>query len=304
MNYAKNITDLIGNTPLIRLNTYSDQTDNTILGKCEFLNPSSSVKDRIGYGMITTALQDRVIDKDTTIIEPTSGNTGIALGVVCAGLGLKLILTMPSSMSVERRKLLSALGASLELTDPSFGMKGAINKATELSKNIPNSFIPSQFDNPANPKAHQNTTAQEILEDTKGVVDVFISAVGTGGTITGVGEILKRHNPNIKVIAVEPNLSPVLSGGDPAPHKIQGIGAGFVPKILDTDIYDDIKIVSFEDSVKTSKELAKKEGILVGISAGANAFIAKEVAKEYKNKTIVTILCDTGERYLSTSLYD
>jgi len=254
--------------------------------------------------MIQNALNDGTITKDTHIIEPTSGNTGIGLAMVCASLGLKLTLTMPSSMSVERRKLLKALGANLVLTPPELGMKGAVNKADELGKTIENSFIPQQFANPANPIAHENTTAQEILKDTDGKVDVFVAAVGTGGTLTGVGKILKKHNPDIKIIAVEPDLSPILSGGNPGPHKIQGIGAGFVPDVLDTSIYSKVIQVSFEDAVATSRKLASKEGLLVGISAGANVWASAQIAKEYPNKTIVTVLCDTGERYLSTTLYE
>lgn len=299
---ASNVTELIGNTPLVRLNHVSDEA--TILGKCEFLNPTHSVKDRIAYGMIQNALNDGTITKDTHIIEPTSGNTGIGLAMVCASMGLKLTLTMPSSMSVERRKLLKALGANLVLTPPELGMKGAVNKADELGKTIENSFIPQQFANPANPIAHENTTAQEILKDTDGKVDVFVAAVGTGGTLTGVGKILKKHNPDIKIIAVEPDLSPILSGGNPGPHKIQGIGAGFVPDVLDTSIYSKVIQVSFEDAVATSRKLASKEGLLVGISAGANVWASAQIAKEYPNKTIVTVLCDTGERYLSTTLYE
>ncbi len=306
MNYAKNITELIGNTPLIQLNSISNITGTTVLGKCEFLNPSHSVKDRIGYNMITQALKRNDISSNTHIIEPTSGNTGIALAMVCAGLGLKLTLTMPSSMSIERRKLLSALGADLVLTEPQKGMKGAVDKAFELAKEDENGFVPQQFANIDNPLIHKETTAQEILKDTDGKVDIFIAAVGTGGTITGIGEILKEYNPDIQVIAVEPDLSPVLSGGAAGPHKIQGIGAGFVPEVLDTKVYDEVLQVSYEDAAATSRSLAREEGLIVGISSGANAFIAKKVAlrKENRGKTIVTILCDTGERYLSSGLYD
>lgn len=306
MNFAKNVTELIGNTPLVKLNTISDKSEATVLGKCEFLNPSHSVKDRIGNNMIKDALERGLINKDTVVIEPTSGNTGIALATVCAGLGLKLILTMPSSMSLERRKLLSALGAKLILTDAQFGMKGAITKADELHKEIENSFIPQQFANAANPAIHKQTTAQEILRDTDGKVDIFIAAVGTGGTLTGVGEVLKEHNPDAQIIAVEPDLSPVLAGGKPGPHKIQGIGAGFVPDVLNTEVYGEIIPVSHENAVATSRELAQNEGLLVGISAGANVYAASQVAArpENKGKTIVTILCDTGERYLSSGLYE
>ncbi|MFW0702520.1 cysteine synthase A [Aliarcobacter butzleri] len=306
MGYAKNITELIGNTPLVQLQQASNESGATVLGKCEFLNPTHSVKDRIGTNMINTALKEGLINKDTIVIEPTSGNTGIALASVCAALRIKLILTMPASMSIERRRLLQALGAKLVLTPPEKGMKGAIEKANELKEETPNSFIPQQFANKANPEIHRLTTAQEILKDTDGKIDIFIAAVGTGGTLTGTGEVLKAHNPNIKIIAVEPEASPVLSGGNPGPHKIQGIGAGFVPDILNTKIYDEIIQVSNDAAIETSRQLAQNEGLLVGISAGANAYVASQVAArpENKGKTIVTILCDTGERYLSSGLYN
>ncbi|MDN5108496.1 cysteine synthase A, partial [Aliarcobacter butzleri] len=292
--------------PLVQLQQASNESGATVLGKCEFLNPTHSVKDRIGTNMINTALKEGLINKDTIVIEPTSGNTGIALASVCAALGIKLILTMPASMSIERRRLLQALGAKLVLTPPEKGMKGAIEKANELKEETPNSFIPQQFANKANPEIHRLTTAQEILKDTDGKIDIFIAAVGTGGTLTGTGEVLKAHNPNIKIIAVEPEASPVLSGGNPGPHKIQGIGAGFVPDILNTKIYDEIIQVSNDAAIETSRQLAQNEGLLVGISAGANAYVASQVAKrpENKGKTIVTILCDTGERYLSSGLYN
>jgi cysteine synthase A len=256
--------------------------------------------------MINEALIDGLINKDTTIIEPTSGNTGIALASVCAAKGIKLILTMPSSMSLERRRLLKALGAKLVLTEPEKGMKGAVEKAIELSKTIDNSFIPQQFQNRANPAIHRVTTAQEILKDTDGKIDFLVAAIGTGGSITGIGEVLKQYNPNIKVIAVEPIASAVLSGGNPGAHKIQGIGAGFVPDVLNTKVYDEIITISNEDAIETSRNLAKEEGLLVGISAGANVFVSSLIANrpENKDKTIVTILCDTGERYLSTVLYE
>ena len=304
--YAKNVRELVGNTPLVKLNKISDETGATILGKCEFLNPSHSVKDRIALNMVDRALENGKINKETTIIEPTSGNTGIGLAMVCASYGLKLILTMPSSMSIERRKLLGGFGAELVLTDAKFGMNGAIEKANELVGQIQNSFIPQQFNNPNNPKMHEKTTGVEIWNDTNGEVDIFISAVGTGGTLSGSGKALRAKNPNIKIYAVEPDLSPILSGGKPGPHKIQGIGAGFVPKVLDTKMYDKVIQVSYEDSLNTTRELAKTEGLLVGISAGANAFVAKQIASkpENKGKTIVTILCDTGERYLSSGIYD
>ena len=305
MKYANDVTELIGNTPLVKLKKAS-LSGATVLGKCEFLNPTHSVKDRIGFNMINEALIDGLINKDTTIIEPTSGNTGIALASVCAAKGIKLILTMPSSMSLERRRLLKALGAKLVLTEPEKGMKGAVEKAIELSKTIDNSFIPQQFQNRANPAIHRVTTAQEILKDTDGKIDFLVAAIGTGGSITGIGEVLKQYNPNIKVIAVEPIASPVLSGGNPGAHKIQGIGAGFVPDVLNTKVYDEIITISNEDAIETSRNLAKEEGLLVGISAGANVFVSSLIANrpENKDKTIVTILCDTGERYLSTVLYE
>lgn len=304
--YANNVTELIGNTPLVKLNVASTESNALVLGKCEFLNPSHSVKDRIGFNMIKTALDKGLIDKNSIIIEPTSGNTGIGLATVCASLGLKLILTMPSSMSIERRKLLAALGAELVLTEPALGMRGAVNKADELGEQTPNSFVPQQFANEANPAIHYQTTAEEIWKDTNGKVDIFIAAVGTGGTVTGVGRRLKELNPNVQIIAVEPDASPVLSGGKAGPHKIQGIGAGFVPSVLDTHIYDEVIQVSYDDAIVSSRNLAKKEGLLVGISAGANVHVATNVASrpENKGKTIVTILCDTGERYLSAGLYE
>lgn len=304
--YAHNVTELIGKTPLLKLNKASDTSAALVLGKCEFLNPSHSVKDRIGLNMIKTALANGQINQNSVIVEPTSGNTGIGLASVCASLGLKLILTMPSSMSIERRKLLAALGAELVLTEPTLGMRGAVEKATELSQSIPNAFMPQQFANVSNPAVHYATTAEEIWRDTNGQVDILVAAVGTGGTITGTGKRLKELNPNIQIIAVEPDASPVLSGGKPGPHKIQGIGAGFVPSVLDTHIYDEIIQVSYENSVATSRSLAKDEGVLVGISAGANVYVATHVASrpENKGKTIVTILCDTGERYLSAGLYE
>ena len=304
--YAHNVTELIGNTPLVKLRTASETSHALVLGKCEFLNPTHSVKDRIGLNMIKTALENGQINQDSIIIEPTSGNTGIGLASVCASLGLKLILTMPSSMSIERRKLLAALGAELVLTEPPLGMRGAVEKAEELSKTIPNSFVPQQFANANNPAIHYATTAEEIWRDTEGHIDIFVAAVGTGGTISGTGKRLKELNPNIQIIAAEPDLSPVLSGGKAGPHKIQGIGAGFVPAILDTQIYQEVITVSYEDAVASSRALAKKEGLLVGISAGANVHVATSVASrpENKGKTVVTILCDTGERYLSAGLYE
>jgi cysteine synthase A len=306
MKYAKNVTELIGGTPLVQLQEISDETGTTVLGKCEFLNPTHSVKDRIGANMIRTALKKGILTKDSTVIESTSGNTGIALASVCASLGIRLILTMPSSMSLERRKLLKGLGAELVLTKPELGMKGAIDKALELSKDIKNSFIPSQFDNEANPEIHRKTTAQEIWKDTAGKIDILVAAVGTGGTLTGCGEVLKGYNEHIKVIAVEPKASPVLAGGKPGPHKIQGIGAGFIPKVLNTHIFDEVIEVEDDKAIQTAREIAKKEGLLVGISSGANIYATSQVAKREENrgKVIVTILCDTGERYLSSGLYD
>lgn len=306
MNIASNITELIGNTPLVRLNTPSDQNGATILGKCEFMNPTSSVKDRIGFNMIKTAMEAGLINADTLIVEPTSGNTGIALASICAALGLKLTLTMPESMSIERRNLLKALGANLVLTPAAQGMKGAIDEADALVASHPNAIVLQQFANPANPAIHRVTTAQEILRDTEGKVDIFIAAVGTGGTLTGTGEALRSALPNVQIIAVEPKDSPVLSGGKPGPHKIQGIGAGFVPDVLNTALYNEVITVSNEDAIAASKALAKTEGLLVGISAGANVHAAALVAArpENKGKTIVTILCDTAERYLSTPLFE
>jgi len=306
MNIAANITELIGNTPLVRLNSLSSPDGATILGKCEFMNPTSSVKDRIGYNMIKTAMEAGKINADTLIIEPTSGNTGIALASICAALGLNLTLTMPESMSVERRNLLRALGANLVLTPAAQGMKGAIDEADRLVAETGNAIILQQFANPANPAIHRVTTAQEILRDTEGKIDIFVAAVGTGGTLTGTGEALRNALPDVQIIAVEPQDSPVLSGGRPGPHKIQGIGAGFVPEVLNTSLYGEVIRVSNEDAIAASKALAKNEGLLVGISAGANVHAASLVAArpENRSKTIVTILCDTAERYLSTPLFE
>ena len=303
MKVIHSITEAIGNTPLLKLEKLSKECNANIFAKCEFFNPTSSVKDRIALGMIEDALQNGVIKADTTIIEPTSGNTGIGLAAVCAAKGIKLILTMPESMSIERRKLMSALGAQLVLTPKEKGMKGAVECAEELKAKTPNSIILQQFQNPANPKKHRETTALEILDALDNQVDIFISAVGTGGTLSGVGSVLKAKNPNVKIIAVEPINSPVISGGAPGPHKIQGIGAGFIPDTLDTKLIDSILKVNVEWAYKESREIAKSAGVLVGISSGANLWAAREIAKTNPGKNIVTILCDTGERYLSTELY-
>lgn len=304
MKVAENITELIGNTPLVKLNTISKETDAAVLGKCEFMNPTSSVKDRIGFNMIHDAMQKGIINENTTIIEPTSGNTGIALASICASLGMRLILTMPESMSIERRKVLSALGAELVLTPKEKGMNGAVEKAQELEKTIENAHVLQQFANPANPQIHRETTANEIYNDLEGKIDIFVAAVGTGGTLTGTAEVLKSKNPAIKIIAVEPESSAVLSGKQGGPHKIQGIGAGFIPQVLNQDIYDEVIKVTDEEAFAMSRALAKNEGLLVGISAGANVHAAREIAQQNPGKTVVTILCDTGERYLSTELFD
>lgn len=308
MKIVKNITELIGNTPMMELVNYEKNNNihATIIGKIEYFNPGGSVKDRIAFNMIEMAEEKGLINKDTVIIEPTSGNTGVGLALTAAAKGYKLIITMPESMSIERRKLLKAYGAELILTPAGEGMKGAINKAVELSKEYENSFVPQQFVNEANADAHRKTTALEILRDTDEKVDILVAGVGTGGSITGIGEVLKGKNPNIKVVAVEPTSSAILSGGNPGPHKIQGIGAGFIPEVLNTDIIDEVVKVEGEDAFKTSRELAKTEGLLVGISSGAAVFAAKEIARkeENKGKNIVVILPDTGERYLSTSLFE
>ncbi len=303
----KSLVELIGRTPLLELKNYSEQHDleATLLGKLEYFNPAGSVKDRIAKAMIEDAEEKGLLNPKSVIIEPTSGNTGIGLAAVAAARGYRIILTMPETMSMERRNLLKAYGAEVVLTEGGKGMKGAIEKAEELTQNIPNSFMPGQFDNPANPKVHVATTGPEIWEDTEGKVDIFVAGVGTGGTISGVGKYLKQQNPKVKIVAVEPFDSPVLSGGKPGPHKIQGIGAGFVPQTLDTAIYDELIPVKNEDAFRAARTIARCEGVLIGISSGAAVWAAKELAKrpENKGKTIVVLLPDTGERYLSTPLF-
>ena len=304
---VKNVTELIGNTPLLEFANFNKihHLNANVIGKIESFNPASSVKDRIALAMVEDAEEKGILKKGGEIIEPTSGNTGIGLAMVCASKGYKLTLTMPETMSIERRNLLKAMGANLVLTPGADGMKGAIAKAVELKNNNPNAVILQQFENPANPEIHKKTTAQEILRDTDGKIDIFISGVGTGGTISGVGEVLKKYNSKIQVIAVEPKDSAVLSGGNPGPHKIQGLGAGFIPKTYDPAVVDEIFPVGNDDAIRTSREIAKQEGLLVGISSGAAVYAAVQVAKrpENKGKMIVVILPDTGERYLSTVLF-
>ncbi len=305
---AKKITDLVGHTPLLELSNLEKKLGLKahLLAKLEYFNPAGSVKDRIAKAMIDDAIASGKLKSDSTIIEPTSGNTGIGLASVAASYGLKIILTMPETMSVERRNLLKAYGAEVVLTEGTKGMKGAIEKASELAKEIPNSFIPGQFENPVNPKTHSETTGPEIWEDTDGKVDAFVAGVGTGGTLTGVGKFLKSKNPNVKVFAVEPETSPVLSKGTAGAHKIQGIGAGFIPATLDTKVYDEIITVDNEVCFKTGKDLGKTEGFLTGISSGAALWAAIEVAKrpEFEGKNIVVLLPDSGDRYLSTALFN
>ncbi len=307
MKIYESLTDLIGDTPLLKLTNYQEENklQATIAAKLEYFNPAGSVKDRIAKAMIDDAEAKGTLVKDSVIIEPTSGNTGIGLAAVAAARGYRVILTMPETMSVERRNLLKAYGAELVLTDGAKGMKGAIEKANELASSLPNSFIPGQFVNPANPQAHFNTTGPEIWNDTDGKVDIFVAGVGTGGTVSGIGKYLKSQNPNVKIVAVEPAGSPVLTEGKAGPHKIQGIGAGFVPDTLDTDIYDEVITIENEDAFATGKTLARKEGLLVGISSGAAVYAATILAKrpENKGKLIVALLPDTGDRYLSTPMF-
>lgn len=306
MPVVDSMTDLVGGTPLVRLNRISEETGAVVLGKLEAANPAGSVKDRIGLAMVEAAEAEGLITPGTSVIvEPTSGNTGIALAFVAAAKGYRCILTMPESMSMERRALLKAYGAELVLTPATEGMRGAIARATEIAAATPGAFMPHQFENPANPDVHASTTAEEIWADTDGAVDIFVAGVGTGGSITGVGHVLKERKPAVQVVAVEPVDSPVLSGGDPSPHRIQGIGAGFVPPVLDTAVYDEVIQVSADDAFQVSRRLAREEGILTGISAGANAWAAMQLAARPENaaKVIVTIICDTGERYLSTALF-
>jgi cysteine synthase A len=305
MKIADNMAELIGGTPLVRLNSLASGLKADVVAKLEFYNPCGSVKDRIGANMIEAALADGTIDENTVLVEPTSGNTGIGLAFICAVKGMRLILTMPESMSMERRKLLKGLGAELVLTPAAEGMKGAIARAEKIVEETDNAFMPMQFANPANPDAHRKTTGPEIWADTDGKVDIFVAGVGTGGTLTGVAETLKAKRPEIKAVAVEPDASPVLSGGEAGPHAIQGIGAGFVPDALNTEIIDEIIRIGNDDAVATAKRLMREEGILCGISSGANCAAALELAKREENagKMIVFIVCDTGERYLSTALF-
>ncbi|NLW55004.1 MAG: cysteine synthase A [Firmicutes bacterium] len=304
---AKQITDLIGNTPLLEFSNYNRALalKACLIGKLEYFNPAGSVKDRIGYAMILAAEEQGLLKKDSVIIEPTSGNTGIGLAMTAAARGYKLILTMPETMSIERRALLAALGAQIELTPGAEGMAGAIRRAEELAAQLPNSFIPQQFKNPANPEIHRKTTAEEIWRDTDGQIDLFVAGVGTGGTITGVGEILKQRKPSLKIVAVEPAASPVLSGGCPGPHQLQGIGAGFIPEILNRSLLDEVITVNNEEAIQAARQLARTEGILVGISSGAALFAATKLAQQPENtgKRIVVLLPDGGERYLSTRLF-
>ncbi len=306
MNRAGSVTELIGRTPLVRLNRISDATGAEVLGKLESFNPGGSVKDRIGLAMIEAAEREGLIAPGrTTIIEPTSGNTGVALAMVAAARGYDMVLTMPDSMSMERRALLRAYGARLVLTPGAAGMTGAVDRALLLAKELDDAFVPQQFENAANPEVHRLTTAEEIWEDTAGEVDAFVAGVGTGGTLTGVGQVLRERRPGVRVVAVEPAESSVLSGGSAGPHRIQGIGAGFVPGVLDCEVYDEVLAVRSDDAFAVARDLAAQEGLLVGISAGANVWAAGQIARreEFRGKVVVTVLCDTGERYLSTSLF-
>lgn len=305
MKIANDITELVGNTPLVRINKLNPASSGEVLAKLEFFNPLSSVKDRVGLALIDDAEKKGLLSKDSVIIEPTSGNTGVGLAFVCAVRGYRIILTMPENMSMERRRLLKALGAEIVLTDASLGMAGAVAKAKELAADTPGAFIPGQFTNPANPAVHRVTTAEEIWNDTDGTVDIFVAGVGTGGTITGIGELLKSRKPSVEIIALEPAGSPVLSGGKPGPHGIQGIGAGFVPEVLDRDVADEIITVTDSDAGETARRAAKEEGLLIGISSGAALWAALQVAARPENhsKRIVVLVPDSGERYLSTWLF-
>ncbi|MCF8335272.1 MAG: cysteine synthase A [Bacteroidales bacterium] len=306
MKIAKDVTELTGNTPLVRLNKVTEDMEANVFAKLEYYNPGSSVKDRLGYAMIDDAEKRGILKPDSVVIEPTSGNTGIALAIVCAVRGYRLIVTMPESMSVERRNLIQSFGAEIVLTPAEEGMKGSIEKAHKLKEKYNHAFIPMQFDNPSNVEMHRKTTAKEILNDTDGDIDIFVAGVGTGGTITGVGEVLKEKNTDIQVVAVEPADSPVLSGGKPGKHKIQGIGAGFVPGIMNLNVIDEVFTVENEEAMEMSRALSTREGIFSGISSGAIVHAAIEIGKrtDNKNKNIVAIVCDTGERYLSTPLYN
>ncbi len=303
MRFFNSVRDLVGDTPLVKIHTFGDNSE--IFGKCEFMNPLSSIKDRVALNILKNGIERRDIDSNTLIIEATSGNTGIGLSAIGASLGLKVAIVMPDSMSIERIALMKQFGAKVILTPAKLGMAGAVAEAEKLAEENPNSFLTSQFSNSDNPEAHETTTAEEIWRDTDGKIDIFLSAVGTGGTLSGVGKYLKERNPNIQIIAVEPESSPVLSGGTPAPHKIQGIGAGFIPDNLNRDIYDEVITVSDSDALQTARELAQKEGLLVGISSGANIYASKVVGEREENqgKVIVTTLNDTGERYISTELF-
>ena len=306
MPIANDMTELVGRTPMVRLNRLCEGLAANLVAKLEFNNPCASVKDRIAKNMIETAMADGRMDQNTVLVEPTSGNTGIGLAFICAVKGLRLILTMPENMSMERRKLLKGFGAELVLTPAQEGMKGAIAKAEEILKGLDNGFMPMQFGNPDNPAAHRATTAEEIWADTEGAIDILVAGVGTGGTLTGTAEALKARKPELKAVAVEPAASPVISGGAPGPHAIQGIGAGFIPDVLNTEIIDEIVTISNEEAVRTAKEMIRREGILCGISSGANCAAALKLARREENagKTIVFVVCDTGERYLSTPLFD